>query len=617
MKLKRYACLVVAVLMLLASTACGETKQVQANPSSAVSSAASSAAVVSKATVQDVSSIVSKMTLEQKAAQMMQGAVYSISDSQMKTNCYGSVLSTGGGFSNTAQGWKDRILDYQKAAMSSPFPIPFLYGNDAVHGHNTVYGSVIFPHNIGIGAANDPELTQKMGAAVAEEMKLTGVLWNFAPVVAVADDPRWGRTYESYSTNVDIVTSLSTAFAKGQLAHGVMPTAKHFIGDGTVAYGTGEEGKLIDRGDAKLDDAKLNELLKPYVSLMNAGVKAIMVSHSSVNGVKMHQSKELLTDKLKGELKFDGFLVSDWESIEHIQGANLTEKVISAVNAGIDMLMQPTNYDECASIIVKAVKDGKIQQSRVDDAVSRILKVKIQMGLFDDPMQQKVTHEITELGSASYRDLARQLVEKSLVLVKNQNSVLPLKKGAKVYVVGPAANNVGVQCGGWTVEWAGKADANGQRITQGTSILEGLKTIAKDYDLTLITDPNEAKNADVTLLCIGEKPYAEWEGDTEDLSIVGKLALDGNKSAIETAQQLGKPTVTLIVAGREVLLGDYLNNWDSVVMCYLPGSEGEGIANVLVNKTGFSGKLSMPWYKTTKGIGTEDVLFKQGYGLTY
>lgn len=617
MKLKRYVCLAMAILTLLAATACGGTQPVQQNASSAASSAVSSAAAVSKPTAADVSSLVSKMTLEQKAAQMMQGAVYSITDDQMKSNCYGSVLSTGGGFSNTAAGWKSRILDYQKAAMASPFPIPFLYGNDAVHGHNTVYGTVIFPHNIGIGAANDPDLTYKMGEAVAEEMKLTGVLWNFAPVVAVAEDPRWGRTYESYSTNVDIVTSLSTAFAKGQLAHGVMPTAKHFIGDGTVVYGTGEEGKLIDRGDAKLSDAKLNELLKPYISLMNAGVKTIMASHSSVNGIKMHQSKELLTDKLKGELKFDGFLVSDWESIEHIEGANLTEKVIAAVNAGIDMLMQPTNYSDCAAIIVQAVKDGKIPQSRVDDAVSRILKVKIEMGLFDDPMQEKITAAIKELGSADYRSLARQLVEKSLVLVKNQNNVLPLKKGAKVYVVGPTANNVGVQCGGWTVDWAGKEDANGQRITQGTTILEGLKAIAKDYNLTLITDPSEAKNADVTLLCLGEKPYAEWEGDTEDLSIVGKLALGGNKAAIETAKQLGKPTATLVVAGREVLLGDYLNSWDSVVMCYLPGSEGEGVANVLAGKTGFSGKLSMPWYKTTKGIGTEDVLFKQGYGLTY
>ncbi len=507
-------------------------------------------------------------------------------------------------------------MGYQTAAMNAALPIPFVYGLDALHGHSSVMNAVVFPHNIGIGAANDEPLTYKMGAAVAEEMKLTGILWDFAPVVAVDRDPRWGRTYECYSSNADLVTSMGTAFAKGLLDHGIMPTAKHFIGDGSVQFGTGEDDKLIDRGDAKLTDAQLEELLKPYKALIKAGVKTIMVSHSSVNGLKMHANKALLTDKLKGELGFDGFIVSDWESIQHIPGATLQDQVILAVNSGVDMLMQPTNYSECAKDIVTAVNQGKISQERVDDAVRRILTVKYEMGLFDDPMQEKLKHEVSEVGTAGYRDLARQLVEKSLVLLKNQNNLLPLHKGETIFVTGPAADDVGAQCGGWTIEWAGRLDNGGQHITQGSTILDGLKALAKEYDLKLITDEKQAAQADITLLCVGEKPYAEWEGDTKDLSLTGSLGLPGNEDAIALAKKLKKPTLTLIVAGREVLITNEMKDWDSVVMCFLPGSEGDGIANVLLNKSPFQGKLPMPWYKTVAGIDTGDTLFPIGYGLT-
>lgn len=567
-----------------------------------------------------VKSVLSKLTLEQKVNQMMQPAVFRASQDSMQENCYGSVLSNLSAPTD-AEGWKSTILGYQEAALKSKTKIPFLYGNDAVHGHNTVTNTVIFPHNVGLGAANDPELMKKMGGAVAEEMKLSGVLWNFSPCVAQAQDPRWGRTYESYSTNVDIITSLSTEYAKGLLEHGVMPCAKHYIGDGNVKFGTGEKSdveRIIDRGDSTLTDAEINELLKPYKALIDAGVMTIMPSHSSINGVKMHCNKALLTDKLKNELGFKGFIISDWESIHNVPGSTNYEKIVSCVNAGIDMLMEPNDYEEFKRNIIDAVKKGDIKQERIDDAVTRILRVKFMMGLFDDPMQKNIKTEVKETGSAQYRDIARQLVEKSLVLVKNDGQALPLKKGQKIYVTGPAADDVRVQCGGWTIQWGGLVGSNDKTSVKGTSILEGLKAVAKEYDITIITDPNKASEADATLLCVGEKSYAEWEGDTEDLSLTGKLGLNGNKEAIAEAKKLGKPTVTLVVAGRQVLIDDYLKDWNSVVMCYLPGTEGQGVANVLVNKVGFSGKLSMPWYKTTMDIKTTNKpLFEQGFGLTY
>ena len=607
-KARKILCIICFCLLLFCPAGCGSSSKV---------STQTSADLKTGSTAEKVTNLMKKMSLHQKVSQMLQGAGYWLTYDDMEQNCYGSVLNGGNSPKHDAATWRSFVDGYQKAAMSSKIPIPMLYGLDAIHGHNNVQDAVIFPHNIGVGAANDEELTYKMGAAVAEEMKVTGVLWNFGPCVAVDSDPRWGRVYESYSTNPDTVAKLGAAFAKGQLDHGVMPTAKHFIGDGSVVYGTGEGDKLIDRGDAKLNDAQLEELLKPYRALLKEGVKVVMASHSSVNGVKMHANKQLITDKLKGELKFDGFVVSDWESVQNIPGNSLEEKLTTAINAGIDMLMQPQNFNQCGSLIIDAVKNKKIPESRIDDAVRRILTVKYNMGLFDDPMEKKVKHEVTQVGTQGYRDLARKMVQESMVLVKNDGKILPLKKGSTIFVTGPAADNVGIQCGGWTVQWAGGIDKNGHHVTKGTTILEGLKSAAKEYGLNIITDEKQASKADATLLCVGEKPYSEWEGDTKDMSLTGSLGLDGNKEAIELAKKLKKPTVTLIVAGREVLIQDYMKDWDSVVMCYLPGSEGEGVSDVLVNKVNFKGKLSMPWYKTVKGIGTDDTLFKQGFGMNY
>ena len=457
-----------------------------------------------------------------------------------------------------------------------------------------------------------------MGKIVGEEMKQTGMIWNFSPCVAAAQDPRWGRTYESYSSNLETVTKLSTAYIKGLVEAGVMPCVKHFIADGNEAYGTGEDDKLMDRGDATLNEEQINDLLNVYKECIASGANTVMINHGSINGVKLHENKELITDKLKGEMGFQGMVVSDWESIHNISGENLEEQTIIAINAGIDMLMEPERYGDCRQYIIDAVNSGRITMERVDDAVYRILSVKKQMGVLDDPMQENVTKEVTEVGTDAYREVARQLVEKSLVLLKNEDSVLPLKKGMKIFVTGPAANDTGVQCGGWTVEWLGGRDNGGNKYVEGaTTILEGLEAIAEEYDLTIITEEAQASEADITLLCIGEQPYAEWYGDTEDLSITGALGLPENEEAIELAKNLGKKTVTLLVAGRNVIFDEYSNDWDAVVMCYLPGSEADGVANVLCGKSEFAGKLAMPWYKSVEDIDKKEYLYDIGYGLTY
>lgn len=570
-----------------------------------------------------VSKLLSQLTLDQKAAQMVQGAVYNITEESMKVHDYGSILSTFGTNSLNAAEWKNLILKYQKSALSSRAKIPYIYGNDAVHGVNTCKGAVIFPHNIGIGAANNEELTYKMGLAVADEAKLTGMLWSFSPCLSTAQDPRWGRTYESYSSETGLVTKLGTAFSKGLMDGGILPCAKHFFADGNVLYGTGEqldgEKRLIDRGDAQLSESEIEDLLKVYQSMVDAGVKTIMISHSSVNGIKMHANEQYIS-YLKNEMDFKGFIVSDWDSIHNIPGANLKEQTITAINAGIDMLMEDSRFEDCRSYIVEAVNEKKIPLERVNEAVTRILTVKDEMGILDDPMMEKVTTKQSSVGSKEYRDLARTLVEQSLVLLKNENSVLPIRKGAKVFVTGPAANDVGVQCGGWTITWKGNADANlnGRKwIPEGKTILDGLNQLAGEYQLTIITDPKKAADADVTLLCLGERTYAEWNGDSADISITRNLALSGNSDAIELAKKVGKPTVACIVAGRNVILSDAMKQWDGIVMCYLPGSEGDGVANILTGKSRFQGTLPMPYYADVKDIRTDKVLFPVGYGLKY
>ena len=559
--------------------------------------------------------IVAGLTLEQKAAQMVMPAVYNITPDKMKDKDYGSILSTAG--SIDAAYWRSVVDCYQDSALSSDAGIPFIYGQDDVHGVGYCINAVYFPHNIGQGAASDEELAYQVGLITSDEAKLCHMLWNYSPCVAQSVDPRWGRTYESYGSDLDTIIKLSTAYTKGMIDGGLVVCAKHFFADGNVGYNTGEQGAtamLIDRGDATLTDLEIDELLKVYQAQIDAGVQTIMISHSSLNGVKMHENKEYIM-KLKDEMGFEGFIASDWESIQHTSPLSYTEQVITGIDAGIDMLMEVDKFDETMRIIIDAVNNGTLSEERVDDAVTRIIRVKKDAGLFEDPFLENTETKQKETGSAEYRKVAEELVEKSLVLLKNDQDVLPIKAGTKVCITGPAADNASVQCGGWTLEWNGYS---GRDIEGVTTIQDAFESYASEYGIEVITDKKEAGNADVVLLCVGEQAYAEWNGDTTDLALCGELGLPDNREAIDEVKKLGKPTVTCIIAGRNVIIdpADY-DDWDSVVMCYLPGSEGKGISDVLCGCSDFSGKLPSPWYGSVDQIGTGKSFLERGYGLTY
>ncbi len=559
--------------------------------------------------------IVSTLTLEQKASQMVQAAVYHVTEEDMRNNDYGSLLGTPE--CAVDSGWRKLVDRQQKGAVESAAGIPYCYGLDNVHGVGYCREAVYFPHNIGIGASGDEELAYQIGRITADESKLCHVLWTFSPCVAQSVDPRWGRTYESYGSDLGDITKLSVAFTKGLLDGGLIVCPKHFFADGNVKFGTGEGGgplMLIDRGDAELTDAEIEELLKVYKAHIDAGVQTIMISHSSLNGVKMHENREYIM-KLKDEMGFEGFIVSDWNSVQNITGSTYYEQVVKSTNAGIDMLMEPDTFNEAKQIIIDGVNKGDISEERVNDAVTRIIKVKKEAGFFDDPMLENIKTEKEECGSEEYRKVAERAVEESLVLLKNDNDLLPLKKGTKVYITGPAADNGKAQCGGWTMDWNGAPSKN---VPGLTTILEAFERYSDDYGIEVITDKEKASEADVVLLCLGEKAYSEWNGDTEDMGLFGKLALSGNYKARNEVKKLGKPTVTCIIAGRQVIVNPRIyDEWDSMVMCYLPGTEGKGISDVLCGCADFTGKLPSPWYASTAQIGTDSCWFERGYGLNY
>ena len=569
-----------------------------------------------------ISDLLARMSLEEKAAQMVQGERNHTSAEDIKKYGLGSVLSGGGSTpgNNTQDDWNNMIKDYQLAAFSRNLKIPLIYGIDAVHGNSNVMGATIFPHNIGLGAANDDSLTYEMGKITAQEILATGINWNFAPCVALAMDPRWGRTYESFSIVENIVTNLGSAYTKGSMSVGMVATAKHYLGDGGTLMGTGLDGK-IDRGNTIISEEELqSKLLPPYKAQVELGVQTIMPSYSSLNGTKMHQNGEFLNDVLKGDLMFNGFIISDWQGVEEIPNANFQEQVWISLNAGVDMFMQPEKWKLTIEAIVKGIKEGQISEAQIDDAVSRILKVKFESGLFEDPLLINNENRASELRSEEAVNVATKLVEQSLVLLQNNNNLLPFKENTRIFVAGEGVDNIGLQCGGWTITWQGGVD-DAEKITSGVTIIEALQGYANTKNIEIIIDKNKAGDADLVLMVLAEKPYAEMEGDTEDLSLTGSHAHQGNEETIKFVSSINKPTVTVLLAGRHLIdLDDYLDDWESIVMAYLPGSEGgQGIANVLVGEQNFTGKLAMHWYRELKDIPNEnaDLLYQIGYGLSY
>ncbi len=570
---------------------------------------------------QRLNNLLSQMTLDEKIGQMLQGENTTTKKSDVKDYCIGSVFSGGGAapIDNTPEGWMDMMKGYQDSAAATRLGIPIIYGSDAVHGHNNLAGSTIFPHNIGLGAAADPELMAEIGRVTAEEMLATGVLWDFSPCVAVGRDERWGRTYESYSENHELVSMLATPLYKTlQGEYGIVTSAKHYVADGGTNGGT-------DQGNAVITEEELRRVHLPvYKKAIDSGVKSVMLSFSSWNGLKMHENEYLITDVLKGELGFKGFVVSDWEAIHQINAPTLYEQVVKCINAGVDMLMEPDHWKDCYGHIKSAVAYRDISIDRIDDAVRRILKVKFEMGLFEKPLGDQSLVK-SSVGSDEHRDVARKAARESLVLLKNNNNILPLKKNAKIYVAGPAANNIGVQCGGWTLSWQGGVDTASSRWMKGTTILEGFKKIASQNGGTIITDPLKAKTADLAVVVIGEKPYAEGKGDDDNRLALsgGTVMLSGGLEAIKTAKDAGLPVVVIMVSGRPRIVTDQIDKWDAFVQAWLPGTEGDAVAQVLYGDYDFKGKLPMTWPKSYDQLpinfddmGTKVPLFPYGYGLT-
>ncbi|SCW32891.1 beta-glucosidase [Ruminococcaceae bacterium YRB3002] len=563
--------------------------------------------------------ILATLTLEQKASQMVQSQVRSCSHVDMEEGDYGSMFSTKDEWpAISMDNWISRVRIYQEHALASEAGIPYIYGQDSVHGVNTADAAILYPHNINIGAANDPELTYEYGRLVGSDMKRTGMIWNFGPVVTDPQDPRWGRTYECFSSDLDRLTPLALAYVKGQLDEGVISCPKHFFAEGHVAYGTGEysdgTNRLIDRGNTSgLTDDELNALLNVYKQLIDAGAQTVMISHAALEGVKMHENGKYIM-KLKDDFGFSGFIVSDYNSLHNCSGDTLYENVVLAINAGIDMLMEPDDYETVRDIIVDAVGKGDITEARVDDAVLRILKVKKDVGLFDDPYLEN-TNPSYDWYSDYGKEVARKLACESFVPLKvGSNMTIP--KGARVFVCGPAANDTGVLCGGWTITWTGYSDTEEgvEWVMYARTIQEALQDVADEEGFTIVTDPEEASTCDMVLLCLGEIPYAEWTGDTEDLSITGSLAQSGNQSAIEFAMSTGLPTTTLLVCGRNVIIDEYIDQWDSVIMCYLPGTEGgRAVAEVLTGKSECGGTLPMPYYSSVDQIGTGECWHDVGW----
>lgn len=556
------------------------------------------------------------LTLEQKAAQMIEPTIYNTTAEGMKDADYGSILSRIDNFPMpTAEEWRATVNEYQKYAIQADAPIPYVYGNDSLHGVNFASGCVMFPHNINIGAAHDAALTEEYGKLVGSDIVHTGMILNFSPCVATANDPRWGRTYESYSSDSALVTEMAVAYSKGLLSEGILVCPKHFFGDGMTTFGTGEDSNtmLLDRGDARLTEEQIREQLSIYQALIDEGVQVIMLSHSSLNGTKMHENEKYIS-YLKNEMGFNGIVLSDWDSIMNCSGATYEENVVLGVNAGIDMFMTDTDHEAVRGFIIEAVNDGRISEDRINDAVTRIIRVKKDAGLFEDPFIENFDPSY-EYGSQRSHEVARQLAAESFVPLKAGKNMY-IEPGMKVLVTGPAANDVGALCGGWTNWWQGMSDSEfGEHFrTEGPSIVEALEVAAEEGGFEITTDKSQVDSCDMILLCVGEIPYAEWFGDSNDLSLTGAQGMPQNASAIKFAQDSGKPTVTLIVAGRNVIIDDYIDRWDSCIMLYLPGTEGgNAVADVLTQKTALTGTLPMPYYSSVDQIGTDECWHDTGW----
>ncbi len=564
-----------------------------------------------------VKALLAQMTLDEKIGQMTQPEQNELKDPADVENYFVGSLFSGGSSDpkegNSIEAWTNLYDRLQARTQKTRLKIPILYGIDAVHGHNNVLNAVIFPHNVGLGCTRNAKLVEQVERVTAEEIRATGIQWAFGPCVTVPQDIRWGRTYEGFSEDPKLVRELSGPAVRGFQGKdysdplGVLACAKHFVGDGGTAYGSTKTG--LDQGDMKVDEATLRKIhLQGYYSAIEAGVGTIMPSYSSWNGLKCSASKKLMTDLLKNEMGFEGFLISDYNAIDQLN-KDYKEAVEISINAGMDMVMVPTRYREYYNDLKALVGEGKVPMSRIDDAVTRILRVKFAMGLMDPKRSQLADRSLQKsFGSPEHRAVARQAVRESMVLLKNDKKLLPLsKKAVRIHVGGKNADDIGNQCGGWTIDWQGKS---GPVTTGGTTILAAIKgAVSKDTKVTFSKDGEGAAGADVGVVVIGETPYAEMKGDRSELSLDKEDA-----AAVKAMKSAGIPVVVIVVSGRPMVLGDVLEQAGAVVAAWLPGTEGQGVADVLFGDYKPTGKLSYTWPRSN---AKADPLFAYGYGLKY
>lgn len=574
---------------------------------------------------QQVDDLLDRMTLTEKIGQITQVDRTGLADiSDIQRYGLGSLLFGGDSIlpGTTPIQTADMVDRYQMSALKTRLKIPLLFGIDAVHGYNSIVGTVVFPHNIGFGAIGDPLLTEKAARITAIELAGTGIRWTFAPCIAVARDERWGRTYESYGEIPKLPALLGTATIRGLQGSALSNTdsvaacAKHYLGDGGTFYGTGTFGGN-DQGDTRINETELRRLhLPPYIEAVKSGVRTIMVSFSSWKGDKLHGNHYLITKVLKEELGFSGFVVSDWKGFEQLPGS-YADQIAAAINAGVDMIMVVDNYQLFIGTVKELVISGKIPLFRIDDAVRRILKVKLDLDLFRHPFAaRKLT---TVIGSQAHREVARECVRKSLVLLKNESQTLPLSKKLKrIVVAGKLADNLGFQCGGWTVTWQG----GGGAITTGTTILQGIRnTVSSGTVVYHSPSGNSAAGADMAIVVIGETPYAEYKGD-----IIKPYTLhldDWDRQTINNIKKAGVPMVVILISGRPRIITEEIKLCNAFIAGWLPGTEGQGVADVLFGDYPPTGKLPCSWPRDMSqipiNIGDSDYqpLFEYGYGLSY
>lgn len=579
-----------------------------------------------------ITELMAQMTLEQKIAQMIQPEIRDITVEDMRKYGFGSYLNGGGSFPNndkyaTPQDWIALAEAMWEASMDDSLDgisIPTMWGTDAVHGHNNVIGATIFPHNIGLGAANNPALIEQIAEVTAREVMVTGIDWVFAPTVAVAKNLRWGRTYESYSENPAIVRDYAAAIVSGLQGpvsgdflseQRVISTVKHFVGDGGTTDG-------IDQGDAEMDERTLYEQhAQGYVGGLHAGAQTVMATFNSWNGEKIHGHEYLLTDVLKDRMGFDGFIVGDWNGHGQIEGCS-NYNCPQAANAGLDIYMVPTDaWQPLYYNLIEQVREGVIPESRVDDAVRRILRVKMRAGLFDkpSPAQRPLAGRTELIGAAEHREVARDAVRQSLVMLKNEGQLLPLNPQQRILLAGPGADNIGQQSGGWTISWQGTGNSN-EDFPGGTSIYQGIadQVQAAGGSVELAVDGQFSERPDVAIVVFGEEPYAEGNGDIANLDYQRGNAVD--LALLHNLKEQGIPVVSLFISGRPLWVNPEINASDAFVAIWLPGSEGQGVADVVLRDANgevqydMTGRLPFTW---PADPNANDALLPLGAGLSY